>query len=172
MNCQYFGTCDTCGTAVGSHYQSLSRNVERYQYENPDAVSPESSTTVILHSERLTQYCKADCAAIGVYNQLSDRGISFAAVGNGPIEPCSKCARPINLAQANVAYELMDQTEIRQPWLLSVETHDSEIVARQCSDCDGVLTHDFMGDVTDIDQDEQVSTSTTGLQLIPEKCKF
>lgn len=37
---------------------------------------------------------------------------------------------------------LFVSTEIRQPWLLSVEPHDSETVARLCCACDGDLAAD------------------------------
>ena len=133
-----YGTCNTCGVALDSRYHSLSRNVERHQYNPPDA-DPTSCTNHILRSDRLEQYCGAECAWVGAYSELNDRGISLIDLGKGKVSPCSKCGKPIDLTQPHVAYELMDQTEIRQPWLLSVNPHDSKTVARLCSTCDGDL---------------------------------
>lgn len=138
MKDTYFGMCTTCGVAVNSRYHSLSRNVERHQYGPTDA-APQSCTCFILRSDRIGQYCSAACGWDGAYRALIERGFFLSIPGNGPVVPCAKCAKPIDLTQPHVAYELMDQTEIRQPWLLSVEPHDSETVARLCCACDGDL---------------------------------
>lgn len=135
MSEAYFGTCNTCGAGLGSRYHSLSRNLERRQYDHPDAAS-KACTIHVLRSDRLEQYCGAECAWVGAYSELNDRGIPLLDPGEGRVTPCAKCGKPIDLTQPHVAYELMDQTEIRKPWLLSVKPHDSETVARLCASCD------------------------------------
>lgn len=136
----FYGWCDTCGEKVQRRYHSFSRQIERIGYANAADGAKSSQAINVLYSERLTQYCNADCAAVGAYCQLEDRGIPLTVVRNGPIAPCSKCGKPMDLRQLHVAYEVMDLTEIRQPWLLSAEPHDSETVARVCNQCDPDLS--------------------------------
>lgn len=137
MNDAFYGRCDTCSIKVQSRYHSISRNIERYLFEVKGAQLCVSCT--VLRSDRLEEYCGEECCNVGVYCQLNDRGMEVKAIGPGPVVPCTKCGKPLDMRQPHVAYEVMDQTEIRQPWLLSVETHTSEIVARVCTICDSDL---------------------------------
>lgn len=138
MSDNYYGICATCSATLNSRYYSFSRNIERHQYTRPDAIS-QLHTCIVLHSEQLAHYCSPECAEAGTNAELAQRGIPLQITGNGPIEPCSKCGKPINLTVPHATFELMDLTEIRQPWLLSAQPHGSQTVARLCSSCDGDL---------------------------------
>lgn len=140
MNDEFYGRCDTCAAKVKSRYHTISRNIERYQFDADDTKL--SVTCTVLRSDRLEEYCGEECCNVGVYCQLNDRGMEIQATGPGPIVQCSKCTKPLDMRQTHVAFEVMDQTEIRQPWLVSVEPHGSEIVARLCSLCDSDLAFD------------------------------
>jgi hypothetical protein len=138
MNQAFYGVCDTCKDKLTSRYHTFSRNIERHQYGDGE----QSCNVVVLRSDGLWQYCSDACSLQGEYDQLRDRGISLSTPGPGPIEPCSKCGSPIDLTDQHIAYEMMELTEVRQPWLLSAEPHNSRTVARLCVRCDGDLTLD------------------------------
>lgn len=132
-----YGRCDTCGVALTSRYHGFSRQIARCQYPVSAGTEKLAAVLHVLYEEQLTQYCGEACATVGAHAQLQDRGIKWHVVAPGPIAPCSKCGMPVDLTQPHVAYEMMDQTEIRQPWLTTVEPHDSETLARLCQGCDG-----------------------------------
>ena len=138
MSDTYFGICATCSTTLNSRYHAFNRNIERLQY-SPSSAPPQLRSCIVLHSEQLAHYCSPECAEAGASFVLEQLGIPLQITGNGPIEPCSKCGKPVNLTVPHVAYELMDLTEIRQPWLLSIQAHDSKTVARLCANCDDGL---------------------------------
>ncbi len=158
-----YGQCETCAVNLTSRYHSLSRHVEQCQYTASDDDNTQLTRINILHAEQVTQYCGSECAQIGAYSQLNDRGISLNLVGDGPITPCSKCSKPMDLTQAHIAYELMDQTEIRQPWITCADTHDSETVARVCSNCDGDLAMVTAFDAMDEPKDSAQSAVAQNL---------
>jgi hypothetical protein len=145
----FYGRCDTCASKLGSRYHVFCRHVERLQYDAAGEGAAPSIFTHVLHAEHLTQYCGAACAEDGGYCQLYDRGIPFGMVADGPLAPCSKCRAPMDLTQAHVAYELMEQTETRQPWLTSIEPHDSQTIARLCKNCDADLSVDTAEEMAD-----------------------
>ena len=138
----FYGRCDTCNLRLKSRYHTLSRNIERHQFSHAENME-QSNTCEVLQSDRLTQYCGEACCTVGVYSQLRDRGIEFVFDESGSTLPCSKCGRQLDMRAPHIAYEVMDQTEIRTPWLHSVEPHDSEIVARLCLKCDPGIATDF-----------------------------
>lgn len=140
MDVPFYGRCDTCGELLSSRYYSFNRLIEKFQYHAANDPSNPAVVVDILSSDHLTQYCSSECAHVGAYCQLRDRGItSDTEISPGPIANCSKCKKQMDLTHAHVAYELMDQTEIQQPWFTSSEPHDSATVAVVCSGCDNDL---------------------------------
>jgi DNA-directed RNA polymerase subunit N (RpoN/RPB10) len=140
MDEEFYGRCDNCWAKLNSRYRAFSRHVEQVAYAN-DGNGGQTRTVQVLHDGQLARYCCDDCARLGAWCQLTDRGIDppLTEPGTGPVEPCTKCGKPVAMAEAHVAYEMMDLTEIRQPWLISVEPHDTETLAILCNECDADL---------------------------------
>lgn len=137
MEAVFFGRCDNCGILLSSRYFSFNRHVQQYRYIDSEKTKSVEVLVDVLMSDSLTQYCGEECAHVGAYCQLTDRGIpSDTEIAAGPIATCSKCNSPMDLTQAHIAYETMEQTEIRQPWLTTVTCHDATTVARVCSNCE------------------------------------
>lgn len=140
MDASFHGICDHCGKKVAARHHAFSRHVERAIYPILDIpVGPQTIHVEVLHAEELARYCCSKCAEIGAYCQLADRGIVLGELGSGPITPCSKCGQPMDLREPHVAYEMMNQTESGPPWLLSAEPHESALLARICTDCQGSI---------------------------------
>jgi hypothetical protein len=137
MKTDDYGRCDTCGVALTRRYHGFSRQIAQCEYPVPAGTEKLHAVLHVLYEEQLTQYCGAACATVGAYSQLQDRRIEGHGVAPGPMAPCSKCGMPVDLMQPHVAYEMMEQTEIRQLWLTTVEPHDSETLAWLCQACDG-----------------------------------
>lgn len=138
MSASFYGRCDHCYRNIGARHYGLSRHIEQYFYPLPD-LGTQTVQLSVLYAEELTKYCCSDCSEVGAYEELYDRGIELNEILPGPVAPCSKCGKLMDLRLPHVAYELMDQTEIRKPWLISVEPDDSRTVARICAACDGNL---------------------------------
>jgi hypothetical protein len=150
LDALFFGRCDTCAGLVATRYHSFNRQIERRRYPQAGDDTNEDVIVHVLLSDHLTQYCGGECAHVGAYCQLTDRGIpSDTTIEVGPIAHCSKCAKSMDLTQLHVAYELMDQTEIRQPWLMTIKGHDSTTVALVCASCEGDLIGEVGAQVMD-----------------------
>lgn len=134
-----YGECDACGVSLTARYWTFDRLVERVDYNRPGDTPSSSATVTVLRSETLEQMCSEDCARLVAFLRLAERGLRQGECGTGPIEVCAKCGGPVDLTQSHVAYQLMDQTESRQPWLTMINPIDSEILAYVCSACDGDL---------------------------------
>jgi hypothetical protein len=139
MNKAFYGQCDHCGKKVASRHYALSRHIEQCFYPVPGVPGPQIVQVDVLHAEELTRYCCSECSEVGAYVQMQDRGIELKEIEPGPIAPCSKCGRMMDLRLAHVTFEMMDQTELRLPWFMSVQPHDSNSLARVCVNCDGTV---------------------------------
>ncbi len=137
MDEAFYGRCDHCGKKVASRHYALSRHIEQCFYPVQGVPGPQIVQVSVLQAEELTRYCCSDCADVGAYVQMQDRGIELKEIAPGPIVPCSKCGQMMDLRIVHVAYEMMDQTELRRPWLISGEPHDANSLARVCKNCDG-----------------------------------
>ena len=143
-NSRDFGICDTCGTSLAARYTSFERLVERFAYDRTGNTPGEQATVTIIRMDMLGQYCDEKCAWPDAVLSLAERGLRHTGDGSGPIEPCARCGGPVDLTRPHVAYQLMDQTETRQPWLISIQPHSSETLAYVCPRCDGDLAADEM----------------------------
>lgn len=158
-----YGVCDTCGNKLISRYHTFSRNIEHYQCGGGE----QPCNVMVLRSDGMWQYCSNACALQGEYDQLIDRGIPLTTPGSGPIESCSKCGNQIDLTRPHIAYEMMELTEVRQPWLLSAVPHSSRTVARLCLRCDSdVALDDSYVSLNEPDENYNLVESTEAFFLI------
>ena len=134
-----YGVCDICEIWLTARYWTFDRLVQRFDYGQPGD-SPESCATVtVLRNDMLSQCCSIDCARFAALAGLVARGLRQAKCGAGPIEVCAKCNAPVDLTKPHVLYQLMGQTELRQPWLTTIEPLDIEYLAYVCPRCDSDL---------------------------------
>ena len=134
-----YGVCDICGDALSARYWTFDRLVERYDYDRQGDTPGCSAAVTVLRNETLDQCCDADCAHLAATLGLAQRGLKQRACGSGPVETCAKCGGPVDLTKPHVLYQLMDQTESRQPWLTMIQSVDSESLAYVCPGCDDDL---------------------------------
>ena len=137
-----FGCCGACAASLTARYTSLNRLVERTDYDRPGETPDDQATITTLRDDVLGEYCDAVCAMPSALLVLFERGLRHAGGGAGPIETCAKCGGPVDLTEPHVTYQLMDQTETRKPWLISIQPHDAEVLAYVCQRCDGDLAAD------------------------------
>ena len=163
-----YGECDACGVSLTARYWTFDRLVERIDYNRPGDTPGSSATVAVLRSETLDQSCCEDCARLVASLGLAQRGLRQLQCANGPIEICAKCGGPIDLTRSHVAYQLMDQTESRQPWLTSLHPIDSESLAYVCPSCDDDLAAYEMDDSESETEDIHAETkSISSTQTIP-----
>lgn len=139
-----YGVCDTCQIPLGARYWSFDRQVEQFVYDQPGDTPSECATVTVLHSDALGIFCGRDCASLTALLRLAEGGLRIVECAAGPIETCAKCGEPVDLTKPHVLYQLMDQTESRQPWLISIQPLDTESLAYVCPRCDGDLAADEM----------------------------
>ena len=139
-----FVECGTCCASLGARYWSFNRLVEQVDYDRQGETPDDCATITVLRDDVLGQFCDDDCARLTAWLDLASRGLRLIECGAGPIESCAKCGGPVDLTKPHVFYQLMDQTETRQPWLVSVQPHDTEPLAYVCPRCDGDLVADAM----------------------------
>lgn len=151
-----FGRCDTCEAGLTSRYSSFNRLVERIDYDRPGETPDDQATITILRDDVLGEFCGEVCAMPSVLLALFERGLRHSGGGAGPIETCAKCGGPVDLTQPHVAYQLMDQTETRKPWLISIHTHEAETLAYVCQHCDGDLAADGMNLLESVEDEQPV----------------
>jgi hypothetical protein len=139
-----YGICDTCMTPLTDRYWSFDRQVEQFVYDQPGHTPAECASVTVLRSEPLGFYCGRGCAFPAALLLLAERGLRSTECGAGPIETCAKCGGPVDLTKPHVLYQLMDQTETRKPWLISIQPLELESLAYVCPRCDGDLTANEM----------------------------
>lgn len=139
-----YGVCDICEVRLGARYWSFDRQVEQFVYDRVGDTPGECATVTVLHSEALGIFCCRDCAWLAALLGLAERGLKIVECGAGPIETCAKCNGPVDLTKPHALYQLMDQTESRQPWLITLQPIDTESLAYVCPRCDGDLAADEM----------------------------
>ncbi len=151
-----FPPCDRCGQDLEDRYHTFDRNVERYDYNRTGDTIAEQTTIVVLHSDNLGQYCSANCAQISAEDGLRQRGIRLTYPGDGPLEVCAVCGNLLDMTEPHVAYQTMDQTEMYTSWIISIQPHDSEVLAVVCPSCDSDLPVDECEAERDDREDEPV----------------
>lgn len=154
-----YGRCEACDAVLTARYHSFERLVERFSYDQPGETPDDQATITVLRCDLLGLYCGQACAMPAVLLGLAERGLRPTDCGAGPIEVCAKCGGPMDLTKPHVAYQLMDQTETRQPWLASIEPHDTDTLAYVCPRCDGDLSADEMNVPEAVDEDMPVAVS-------------
>ena len=133
-----YGTCHHCGTSLLAHYWCLDRNIEKVSYSDNDGEV--LATINVIESVGLMLACGAKCADSMVANAMVERGYKCLHPGDGPVEPCAKCSKPVILTSPHVTYTLTSGTEMRAPWATTFEVDDGQSVAVLCSECESPVT--------------------------------
>ncbi len=141
MNTLNYGQCGQCGIAVGARYWSFDRYIEQLSYA---AVGDKvDSTVTVLQADGLLSYCSEGCATTGIQEFVTDRGLTHLYPGDGPIELCAHCGKPVVMTKPHVAYVLLVGTETTKPWEISAPwtteyvPETGESIAVLCSECEG-----------------------------------
>lgn len=136
-----YGECGQCGITVGPRYWSFDRYIEQLSYEVVgDGVE---STVTVLQAEGMQSYCSDGCATAGIQAFVADRGLTHLYPGDGPIELCARCGKPVVMTKPHVAYVLLVGTEISKPWAISSPwtkeyvPESNESIAVLCAACEG-----------------------------------
>lgn len=133
-----YGTCHNCLTHLQAHYWSLDRNIEQVTY---DTSGGEVVATInVKESQGISVACSAACADDMVADAMAARGYKYLHPGDGPVEPCAKCGKPVDLTSPHVTYALTSGTEISKPWLTTFEVDDGQAVAILCAKCESPVT--------------------------------
>ncbi|ANB72637.1 hypothetical protein AYM40_09850 [Paraburkholderia phytofirmans OLGA172] len=104
--------CFTCKRRFRAALFSISREWDRVHYH-------EGETEVeISGSEGLECYCSQVCGTARRALVMAREGVPIRRPGLGPIEPCSKCAAPVDMAEFHLTY------------LESFDVHESSLVVR------------------------------------------
>lgn len=90
--------CFTCRRRFHSAVFSISREWNRVHY---DSVVPEVEIT---GSEGLECYCSEACAASRRSLVMANESVPISYPDIGPVETCSKCRAPVDMAEFHVTY--------------------------------------------------------------------
>jgi len=135
-----YGQCGHCGSDVHPRYWSFDRYVEQISYEA--AGDKVDSTVAVLECDGVSSFCSEGCSTTGVQEFIVDRGLTNLYPGDGPIELCSHCGKPVVMTKPHVAYVLLVGTETRKaweisaPWTTQYQPETSWTVAVVCPECE------------------------------------
>lgn len=129
-----YGSCHHCGISLLARYWCLDRNIEQVSYS--DTHGEMLATIAVIESVGLMLACGAECADSMVASAMAERGYKCLHPGDGPVEPCAKCGKPVILTNPHVAYALTSGNEMRAPWATTFDVDHGETVAILCPGCE------------------------------------
>lgn len=148
-----YGSCHHCGTPLLAHYWCLDRNIEQISYSDNDGEV--LATINVIESVGLMLACGAECADSMVASAMAERGYKWLHPGDGPVEPCAKCGKPVVLTSPHVAYLLMSGTEVCTPGTVVFEVDHGDVVAILCLGCEQPLSD--RSDIASVTMEEDVT---------------
>jgi len=130
-----YGMCTICNQPLNDYQVQFDRRIERMSYL-PMGDSELQAMVSVLYAEGLACYCSKDCANLGIYKELQDRGIKSTGGSIGPLTSCAKCGSIVDMTQPHVHYVKMEVTVNKTPSQTSLTVHDDEGLADICINCD------------------------------------
>lgn len=102
------GCCDGCGVPIGSSLQAFALQHHTIEYalegESPD----EQAYLTLAGMDIKARFCSSACCKPQLPALLLAHGLPAAMAHNklqgGPLHPCGKCGKPVNMTQPHGAY--------------------------------------------------------------------
>jgi len=127
-NCFY---CMVCERPFRSPLFSITRSVEQMVFY-PGERLPEAD---VLSAESIGDYCCQTCLNHDRNRLLMNEGVRATFPGPGPIETCSRCSRPVDMAQPHMTWT---KEVAAVNWGQSLETlqpTSAQLLAVKCLGC-------------------------------------
>src|SRR5690606_39125628 len=104
------------------------------------AMPNEQAHLALASTDIVAKFCCGKCCKPALASLLQAQGLSAALAHNrieaGPIHPCAKCGKPVNMMQPHGAW-------VRCKLMAMDDAPDwFEVLAVMCQDCAGLASHD------------------------------
>jgi hypothetical protein len=123
----FFFECDGCGLRFSAVLFEIARQLERVDFAS------EMSAIHIRKSDTVSAFCSMECRDNSRRAVMAREGVPIRRVdGCGPIAPCAKCGRPVDMTEFHVTY-IENDFNLFNPdiWQLI----DVDYLAVLCSSC-------------------------------------
>lgn len=125
--------CDDCGKAFRSPLFNICRSVEKMHFQEEPCL-PEAE---VLYSEAITNSCCSDCLGKARQRVLTEDSLTATFPGPGPIESCSRCAKPVDMTKPHKTWTEEESTCFWSSSLDGITPINVEVLAVTCQQCDG-----------------------------------
>ena len=139
-NAAPYGCCKVCGAALHKTHYALAWQFHAISYTRPGD-TPEEQAVLNLDSTAVrARFCSKACFHQGLRPALEadglPAGLAEHRVLGGPIHPCVKCGKPVNLMASHPAWVRCKQTMIPQDDEEISLPDWFDVMGVECADCD------------------------------------
>lgn len=121
--------CESCGKPFRYPLFDVAKEFERTIFQGDDS-PPEIE---IIGSEGIGNYCSNVCRDQARNSLLQRENVRATYPGIGPVERCSRCAAPVDMAKFHLAYV---ESVLDGEWdRMAVSVLDTAVVAIVCNRC-------------------------------------
>lgn len=92
--------CDVCNRPFRADLYDVSRQFERTIFDDPEGLDE----VEVADSDGIAGFCSERCREIGIGKVLTEHAIRATYPGIGPVETCSRCSGPVDMATFHLAF--------------------------------------------------------------------
>ena len=100
--------CMECGTALGKTHHVFALQKHQIGYSQPGETPSEQALLTASTMTTIARFCSAPCCKNQLGELLQAQGLPVALQKNrvygGPIAPCGKCGKPVDMSQPHGAW--------------------------------------------------------------------
>lgn len=121
--------CETCGTMFQDRLFDISREYERVIFNRPSL----PDEIEIADAENIANFCSSVCRELGKVAVMAVQRVPIPPVrpGIGPVESCSKCKGPVDMADWHLSF-VEGELDTSGPAFRPLDIEYLAVVCRKC----------------------------------------